>query len=146
MTPEPPPITEDGITAPYWDACRRGELRLQRCTACGTFLHFPGLACSACGSADLDWAKVAGTGTVYSFVVVHQTANPRFKSRVPYVVAWIELDEGPSARVLSDLVDCDPEKVRIGDPVELVFDHSWPGYVVPRFRPAIAKPRAERGA
>lgn len=128
-------VSPDPLTQPYWDACRRGELRLQRCGDCRAFLHFPGLLCRRCGSARLAWERVCGKGTVYSFVIVHHATMPEFKDRVPYVVAWIELDEDPCARVLGDLVDCDPARVAIGDRVEVTFDTSRvPGLVVPRFR------------
>ena len=128
-------ITPDGLTQPYWDACRRRELHLQRCRACRTFVHFPGVLCWRCGSDRLEWEKVSGKGRVHTFVVVHHATIPEFKARVPYAVAWIELDESPSARVLSDLVDCDVAKLAIGDRVEVVFDvDAIEGFVVPRFR------------
>lgn len=129
-------ITPDALTQPYWDACRRRELRLQRCGDCGTFLHFPGLLCWRCGGDRLAWQKVSGKGQIHTFVVVHHATIAEFKARVPYVIAWIDLDEVFSARVLSDLVECDPAKVAIGDRVEVVFDDSSvEGFVVPRFRP-----------
>lgn len=134
MTTQTSLVTPDALTAPYWEAARRRELSLQRCTQCRTFLHFPGVLCSSCGSASLAWEKVSGRGTVYSFVVVHQTAIAQFKSRVPYAVAWIELEEGPSARVLSDLTDCDLASLGIGDAVEVWFDDSNPDFIIPRFR------------
>lgn len=134
MSEFPPLPRPDQTTQPYWDACQRGELRLQRCRACGTYLHFPGTACSHCGSSDLEWALMSGRGTVYSFVVVHRTTIPGFKDRVPYAVAWIELEEDASARVLSDLVDADVATLRIGQAVEVVFDRSHDGFAVPRFR------------
>ncbi len=130
-------ITPDAVTQPYWDACRRRELRLQQCTQCSTFLHFPGLLCWRCGSDRLHWEKVSGRGRVYSFVVVHHATVPEFKDRTPYAVAWIELDDAPAVRVLSDLVDCDPLAVKIGQRVEVLFDETAvEGFVVPRFRPA----------
>lgn len=130
-------ITPDAVTQPYWDACRRRELRLQRCADCRTYVHFPGLACPACGGSRLEWQAVSGKGRVYSFVVAHQTAIAEFKARVPYVIAWIELDEHPTARVLADLVECDPSQIRIGDRLEVVWDDAAvEGFVVPRFRPA----------
>jgi uncharacterized protein len=132
-------ITPDALTQPYWDACRRRELRLQRCRDCLTFVHFPGILCSQCGGARLDWERVSGKGRIHTFVVVHHATIPDFKMRVPYAVAWIELDESPSARVLSDLVDCDASRVQIDQRVELVFDdRSVSGFVVPRFRPLLA--------
>ncbi|MGE0799756.1 MAG: Zn-ribbon domain-containing OB-fold protein [Lautropia sp.] len=134
MTPTFPLPTIDETTRPYWEAARRGELRLQRCRGCGSYQHFPGNLCSACGSADLEWAATSGRGVVYSFVVVHRTTIPGFTGRVPYAVAWIELDDGPTARVLSDLVETDVGKLRIGDPVEVVFDPVSPEATVPRFR------------
>ena len=134
-------ITPDAVTQPYWDACRRHELQLQRCADCRAFVHFPGLVCPACGGGRLAWERLAGKGRIYSFVVVHQTPIPEFKPRVPYAIAWIELDEHPSARVLSDLVGCDPSRISIGDRVEVVWDdEAVEGFVVPRFRPLARLP------
>lgn len=106
------------LTAPYWEACRRGELAIQRCAGCRRFVHFPEAACPFCGGADLPYETVSGRGTVHTFTVVHRTFLPGFTP--PYVVAWIDLDEG--ARAFGDVVHCAPEDVRIGLPVRVCFD------------------------
>ena len=124
----------DALTRPYWEACRRNELRLQRCATCSRFVHFPGLLCPTCGGADLKWERVSGRGSIYTYVIIHRANSPVFRNRVPYAVAWIDLEEGRAARVLSDLVDCEADEVRIGAPVEVVFERLSDEISVPRFR------------
>jgi uncharacterized OB-fold protein len=127
------------LTAPYWDACRRGELAIQRCAGCHRFVHFPEVACPFCGGADLPFETVSGRGIVHTFTIVHRTFLPGFAP--PYVVAWIDLEEG--ARAFGDVVDCAPEDVRIGLPVRVCFDDlaaasGEPGTYsgpIPRWRP-----------
>lgn len=124
--------TPSPLTGPYWEACRQGELAIQRCTGCGRFVHFPEPRCPVCDGTDLPYETVGGRGTVHTFSVVHRTFLPGFTT--PYVVAWIDLDEG--ARVFGDVVGCPPEDVRIGLPVRVSFT-DLPGFgPVPHWRPA----------
>jgi uncharacterized OB-fold protein len=124
----------DPDTAGYWDAARRHQLDILRCARCGRYVHFPAPTCDVCGTTDLHWTTVSGRGTVYTFVVVHQSTTPGFDVRTPYVVAWIELEEQVGLHVLSDIVECHPSEVSIGMLVEVVFDDMGDA-VVPRFRP-----------
>ncbi|MBC6461241.1 Zn-ribbon domain-containing OB-fold protein [Actinomadura sp. HBU206391] len=134
--PSPTPLT-----APYWDACRRGELLIQHCAGCGRFVHFPEPACPYCGGADLPYDEVSGHGRVHTYSVVHRTFLPGFE--VPYVLAWIDLDEG--ARAFGDVVGCPPEDVRIGSRVRVCFE-DLPGFgAVPRWRPLLAPVPAPEG-
>ena len=119
--PVPTPLTE-----PYWTACRRGELALQRCAACRRFVHFPEPVCPYCGGGELPYETVAGRGTVHTFSVVHRSFLPGFEP--PYTIAWIDLPEG--ARVFGDITGCAPGDVRIGMPVEVRFDED-----IPHWRP-----------
>jgi uncharacterized OB-fold protein len=129
--PAPSPLTE-----PYWEACRRGELALQRCAGCGRFVHFPEPVCPFCGGTELPYTKVSGQGTVHTFSVVERTFLAGF--RTPYVIAWIDLTEG--ARVFGGLVGHPPWDVRIGMPVETCFV-DLPGFgPIPYFTP-VATPR-----
>jgi hypothetical protein len=123
----------DGVSRPYWDAARRHQLMLQRCRKCGAYRYPAGEACSSCLSDDLEWVKATGRGEVYTFTVFHQVYHPAFAGDVPYVVAAIELEEGP--RMIASLVGCTPPEVRIGMPVEVVFDDVTAEVTLPRFRP-----------
>ena len=128
--PLPSPSAE---SQPFWDACRRHELRLQRCGACGRYWFPPGLVCPECLSDDWEWALTSGRGQVFSFVVMHRVYHKGFANDVPYPVALIELEEGP--HFLSNLVDCPLDEIRIGLPVEVVFDEVTPEHTLPKFRP-----------
>jgi uncharacterized OB-fold protein len=89
--------------------------------------------CARCWSADLDWQRNAGRGTVYTYTVVHRSQVPGFKEALPYVLAYVELEDG--VQVLTSLVDCDPASVRIGMAVQVTFEDLSPEVAVPRFRP-----------
>ncbi len=117
----------------YWEACRRHELVLQRCRACGTTRHYPRALCPHCLSADTEWLRASGRATVYSFTIMHQNQAPGFRDRLPYVLALVELDEG--IRMLTNVVECPVESVRIGMPVEVVFEDLSDEVALPRFRP-----------
>jgi uncharacterized OB-fold protein len=109
---------------------------VQRCGTCGA-LRFPAReVCSRCLSREVSWVPVSGRGTVWSFVVMHQAAHPWFAARVPYAVVQVELEEG--VRMISNLLDVPPAEMRIGMPVEVVFDPVADGVVLPRFRPRAA--------
>ena len=113
-----PPVTV--LTEPYWDGCRLGELRLQQCTACGKHQFYPRTVCSHCDGRELKWVVAEGQGTVASFTVVRRGISKAYDA--PYVVALIDLVEG--VRMMSGIVDVDPDTVRIGDPVTVDFE-AW---------------------
>jgi uncharacterized OB-fold protein len=127
-----PEITAE--SRPFWDGCRRHELLVQRCRACGTFQHYPRGICARCWGADLEWRPSAGRGAVYTFTVVHRSQAPGFKERLPYVLAYVELEEG--VQVLTNLVGCAPGEVAIGMPVRVTFEDVTPEVSLPRFVPA----------
>jgi uncharacterized OB-fold protein len=130
--PHPVP---DADSEGFWAAAKKGELRIRRCLSCRTYIHFPAPVCSVCASRDHEWALVSGRGTVYTFTIVAYATTPGFIP--PYAVAWIELEEQAGLRMLSDIVECPHDAVRIGMPVEVVFDKLDGAVVavVPRFRP-----------
>jgi uncharacterized OB-fold protein len=99
--------------AEYFAGTVRGELRIQRCGACGLHHHYPRLRCPHCGADALEWVTASGTGTVHSFTVIRQHGIPPFKEQAPYVVALIDLDE-PGARFLAQLPTVAPDAARIG--------------------------------
>ena len=107
-------------TRGYWEGTLAEELRIQTCNACKNRQMPWGPCCTRCLSQDLGYMKASGRGTVYSFTVVRQAIHPAFSQQVPYVIAYIELDEGPI--MTSNVTDVPVEEVHIGMPVELWFD------------------------
>jgi uncharacterized OB-fold protein len=126
----------DGLTQPYWDGVKRGELRIQQCADCGHRWHPPLYLCPRCHSARVDWIAVGGRGVLYSYTVVHHAAHVAVADKVPYLVALVTLAEGP--RVVSNLPGCRPEDVRIGMPVRLVFQQIADDVWLPQFEAAEA--------
>jgi len=138
--PTPEPVVHDDAR-PYWDAAAEGRLVLPRCTACATVIWFPRGFCPACGSLDVDWIELPGTGEVYSSAVARR-GQGAYGEAAPYVVAYVELDlpegsaAGPGPRVITNVVGCDPGSVSVGLRVEAVFDPTPGGTALVRFRPA----------
>ncbi|MBI4528359.1 MAG: OB-fold domain-containing protein [Deltaproteobacteria bacterium] len=120
----------------FWDGCRARELRAQRCQSCGKFRWPPQAFCPHCYSWEFEWAKLGGTGTVCSFVVVHYVSVPAFQDDVPYIVGHITID-GSDNRVtlISNVIECPWEDVRVGMPVRVVFEDVTPEVTLPKFRP-----------
>lgn len=113
-----PPVSE--LTAPYWEAARRGELSVQQCKSCGERPFPPRAHCPACGAGALVWAPVSGRGRVHSYTVAHRAPHPVFAGQLPLVVAIVELEEGP--RLVTNVVGCAPEDLAVGLPVEARFE------------------------
>jgi uncharacterized protein len=123
----------DASTQEFWDAARRGVLRIKHCNACGANHYYPRPFCPTCWSTDVEWIDAAGTGTLYTYSVVHANDLPSFRHRVPYVVAMVDLDEGP--RMETNLVECPHDQIHVGMRVAVVFEDEGE-LVLPRFRPA----------
>lgn len=124
----------DEVSAFHWEAAAAGRLDVQRCRACRQRMFPPEVACTSCRSEDVGPETVSGRGRVYSFTVVRQMFDPAWQEDVPYVVGLVELDDDPSVRVLTNVVDVDPESVVVGMPVELAFEERQ-GIRLPQFRP-----------
>ena len=120
------------LSRPFWEGCRRGELLVQRCRACGHHVFIPEAACTRCLAPDLEWAPSSGRGVVYSYTIVYRPQQPTFA--VPYVAAIVELEEGWHA--LTNIVGCPPEQVRVGMPVRVHFERRSDEITLPLFRPA----------
>jgi uncharacterized OB-fold protein len=131
-TPKLPGPTPTPVTRHFWDAARAGRLELRCCRACGLMFHYPRVLCPRCWSQDLGWHAVSGRGTVATFTVLHRAVHPAWQARAPYVAALVDLEEGP--RLLSNIVGADPAAVRVGLPVEVVFEAVGDA-VLPRFAP-----------
>jgi len=125
----------------FFEGAEQGRLVLPRCTACGFVIWFPREICPECGSQDVDWFEASGNGSIYSCTVTRRIPGSWGKA-APFVLAYVELDEGP--RVMTNIVDCDPEQVAIGDRVKAVFEEATdrdgnPGPPLLRFRPVEAQ-------
>ena len=132
LTRPMPPLR--GEEAVYYRQLAEGRFVLQHCGACDRFIYYPRVVCPHCGRSDqLEYRESAGTGTVYTFTVCHRPGHPAFREAVPYVVAIVELDEG--VRLMTNIIDCDPDEVTIGMPVEVVLEPVQEGVAVPLFRP-----------
>jgi len=120
-------IKPERDSAPFWRSIG-GKLLVQACAHCGKHFHYPRPLCPFCASTELRWVECTGRAEVYSFSIVRRSD--------PYVIAFVELEEGP--RLLTNIVDCDMESIRIGDAVSVVF-HDANGIATPMFRPDGAK-------
>lgn len=127
-----PQVTE--LNRLFWEGARRHELLVQRCHPCG-HMWFPPLPnCTRCLSTDIEWVATSGRGTVFSVIVYHQGWLPGYKEDLPYDVAIVELEEG--VRVISNIVEIEPERIEIGMRVVATFDDIDEETSIPRFKPA----------
>jgi uncharacterized OB-fold protein len=117
----------------YWEACRRHELVLQRCGACNTLRYYPRAVCTECMSSEVRWERMSGRGTVYTFTATYQNQSPGFRDELPYVLAYVTLDEG--VQMLTNIVGCPADQVKIGMPVEVTFEDVNEQIAIPRFKP-----------
>jgi hypothetical protein len=124
----------DAETEPYWAGARDGKLMLKRCRSCDRPFFYPRSHCPRCWSSDTDWIQASGRGTIYSFTVIAHHDVPPFKYWIPYVVALVELAEGP--RLVTHVVGVEPAAVRVGQPVEVVFERIDDAITLPKFGPA----------
>ena len=121
--------------AHYWQGGRDGELRLQRCQACGYYLHPPSVICPKCWSKDIGVETVSGRAEVLTFSVNHQLWMPGLE--VPFVLAIVRLVEQDDLRITTNIVNCPPEAVEIGMPVQVLFEpHVEEEVWIPLFEPA----------
>jgi uncharacterized OB-fold protein len=128
----PHPDPTDADDAAFWAALREGELRIQRCAACGTFRHPPRPVCAHCGASEREWASASGAGEVWSFTVIHPPTLPAFADRTPYGAVVVRLDEG--VFLVSDLVDCPIEELAVGTRVEVAVHEVDHDLALARFR------------
>lgn len=118
-------------TAPFWEAAKRGKLVLQFCKDTNQFQHYPRPVSIFTGSRNLEWREVSGKGVIYACTVI-RVPGPGLEGRLPLSVATVELDEG--VRILGNIVDTDPDKVSIGQRVELSWDRLSEDVRYPAFR------------
>ncbi|MFE9411512.1 Zn-ribbon domain-containing OB-fold protein [Streptomyces sp. NPDC006704] len=124
----------DAFTRTYWDAAAEGRLLIRQCAACAQPHHYPREFCPYCWSEDVTWHPASGRATLYTWSVVHRNDLPPFGERVPYVAAVVDLAEGP--RMMTEIVGCQEDELRIGMELEVTFRPGAEGGVtVPVFTP-----------
>jgi len=120
---EPVPTAE---TQAFWTAAGEGRFLVRRCGACGKAHWYPREHCPFCASGDTEWTEGSGDGTIYSFSIMR-------RAKPPYVMAYVTLAEGPT--MMTNIVECDPETLRIGDPVRVTYVLTSEGKALPMFTP-----------
>ena len=129
LPPLPRPYQD---TETYWAAARDHRFVIQHCKSCGKHQFYPRGVCSHCLSSDLEWHEASGKGTVYSFSVHHRAPHPGFADEIPFVLAIVELEEGP--RMMTNIVECNPDSVKIGMAVEVTFEDVTEEVTLPKFK------------
>lgn len=129
MSLPPPAFSAD--SKPFWQAARDERLLVKRCESCSRPFFPPRHLCPFCWSEKTSWTESRGIGTVYSFTVIHRPPAPEFAGRGPYIVALVDLVEGP--RVMANIVGHDAMETAIGDRVTVCFEERKEGWKVPQF-------------
>ena len=120
----------------YWQKCKEHELWLRNCQSCSKAYFYPRDICPNCYGRDTSWVKASGKGSLYTFGIVHQIPRPNYKGPVPFVVAIVQLDEGPLFPTNLININPDPETIKIGMPVEVVWDPITEDITLPKFQPS----------
>lgn len=122
------------LTEPFWQASRDKKYLIQWCTSCDHSIYYPREVCPSCLSEEkLEWRTASGQGEVYTYNVMHKAGVPFMADQVPYVVALVMLEEG--ARILTNIVNCDPSTVKVGMPVQLTWEELSDGRNLAVFEP-----------
>ena len=129
--------TPDAETRPFWDAAKEGRFLLRHCLECGRNHFYPRPFCPKCWGARVEWVEASGRAVVYTYSIVVANDLPPFNERVPYVAAVVDLEEGP--RVMTNVVDCEFDDLRIGMPVEVDYRAISDDITIPVFRPVGAR-------
>lgn len=129
--PSLPAPEPNGDSRHFWAAARERRLVVRQCRACGQRHFMPRSQCPACWSDQLEWVDCKGFGTVYSMSVVHRAPTPDFAEVTPYVIALIDLEEGP--RMFTNVIGPGALEVAIGERVKVVFESRDGGALIPQF-------------
>ena len=124
----------DAETKPYRDWAKQHELRMQRCADCSEVRFPPRPMCPACNSMRDEWVPMSGTGTIYSWVVIHPPVLPAFAADAPYAVVLVQLDDDPTLRLVGTVSDIAPADLAAGIAVEVWFDDVTDDISLPRWR------------
>lgn len=121
------------FTKPFWEGTKNNQLLIQTCGDCDSRIFFPRQRCPECWSTNLDWVEASGKAEIYSFSVTYEGVEEAFKGDLPIVLAWVDLPEG--IRMQTNIIECDPDSIKIGQQVEVVFKAVTDEITLPYFRP-----------
>lgn len=119
----------------YWQQVSEGKLVVQKCADCEETQFYPRNFCTACNSRSVEWIESSGRGTLFTFAIVHQPPHPGFADDIPYITAIVELEEG--VKMPSQVIGIapEPDQLRIGMPLEVVFEEATAEISLLKFRP-----------
>ena len=117
----------------FWEAAKQHKLLIQECKECKSKIFYPRKFCPECWSPDLGWFEAGGKGKIYSYSVTMGQVEPRFMKDLPYVLAYVDLEEG--IRMMTRIVGCKPEEVTFDMDVEVVFEDITEEFSLPYFQP-----------
>jgi uncharacterized protein len=123
------------VDRPFWDAAKQHELMAYKCQNCGAYYSLV-VDCVKCNAPKMAWVRVSGKGKVFTYTIYHQLYSPIWKEDIPYNAAWVQLDEGPI--MMTNIIECKKDDIRVGMPVEVVYDDITPEVTLPKFKPAIS--------
>ena len=118
----------------FWDATKQNKLLIQVCGECDSRIFFPRKQCPECWSEKLDWIEATGKANIYAFSETNEGVEAAFRDDLPIVLAWVDLPEG--IRMQTNIIDCDPDDIEIGQSVDVIFKRATDEITLPFFRPA----------
>lgn len=121
------------VSEKYWQSLKQHELTIQKCNICDKNIFYPREFCPDCLSEDLEWFKISGKGRLHSYTVIHSSAYPEFRDDLPIMLGFIKLEE--NVHMIANIVECEPENLKVEMEVEIVFDDITAEYTLPRFKP-----------
>lgn len=132
MTYNKPLPNTKGIAEQFWNGLKNRQFLVQKCSDCKSQIFYPRVICPYCGTPDPEFKEHNGLGEIYSFTIIYKTRHPEFKKDVPYALALIDLDGG--GRMMTNIIECDIEDVKIGAPVEIQFTDVTDSITLPHFK------------
>ncbi len=129
---KPVPVPDEA-SKPFFDGARERRLMVQKCATCGAIMWPVKPRCTSCLRAELFWTQVSGKGRLYTFTLMHQIYHPGFAAEAPYNIAEVDLEEG--LRIITNVVGCPNEALKIGMPLEVTFEDASDEVTVPKFKP-----------
>jgi len=128
-------VIPDEISKPFWEAANEGKLVIQNCNSCNRLQHPPEQTCTECGAEKtLEWKEMSGKGKIYNYGVVYDCPVRLLQEDQPFNVAVVMLDDDPDIQMYSHLPGVEPDEVPVGAPVELIFEKSANGQMVPEWK------------
>ncbi len=120
-------------TKAYWDACQQQKLLIQQCKECEHHQFYPRLMCTKCSCRELEWVEASGLAKVLTYTTVHRPILPVYQKEAPYILAVVQLKEGPT--MMTNIVNCPHDQIECEMNVHVTFQHWSEEFLVPVFEP-----------